>query len=76
MLTNKDISKLISVFATKEDLEEFKGDLPSREDFHLLQRSMDGFMTLHEKLDQEFTIMKADINRIKEVVRTLGGKIN
>ncbi|MBI2454274.1 MAG: hypothetical protein HYV54_01750 [Parcubacteria group bacterium] len=71
MLDEKDISKLISIFVTKDDLK----NLPTRADINLLHNSVDRFMTLHEKLDQEFTMMKEDINRIKVAVRSLGAKV-
>lgn len=75
MLTGKDVTKLMSVFATKDDLQEMKGGLASRVDINSLHNSIDRFMVLHEKLDQEFTMMKEDINRVKTAVRALGGKI-
>lgn len=75
MLNEKDIQKLVKVFATKQDLTEFKENLPNKKDFNMLMNSVDRFMSLHEKLDQEFTIMKNDINRLKLAVHSLGGKI-
>ncbi|MBI4118707.1 MAG: hypothetical protein HY452_00385 [Parcubacteria group bacterium] len=75
MLNERDIIKLVSVFATKEDLVEMKADLASRRDINSLHNSIDRFMVLHEKLDQEFTMMKEDINRMKVVIRSMGGKV-
>ena len=41
MLTDKDIQKLIDVFATKEDLESFKDEM--RQSFSDLQISVDAY---------------------------------
>ncbi|MBI2052133.1 MAG: hypothetical protein HYT38_00440 [Candidatus Sungbacteria bacterium] len=75
MLNGKDITKLISLFVTKEDLADLKSDLPTKADINSLHNSIDRFMVLHEKLDQEFTIMKEDINRMKVAIRSMGGKV-
>lgn len=43
MLDDKDIQKLIEVFATKDDLKEAVADLSKKEDFNNLMNAIDDY---------------------------------
>ena len=43
MLDEKDIQKLIEVFATKEDLNEAIKTLPTKDDFNNLMNTVDAY---------------------------------
>lgn len=62
MLTIEDIQKLTSILATKEDINDVKGDVAS------LKSDLKGFK---DKTESEFISLKSDIREIKEDVAGL-----
>jgi len=80
MLTNKDIKKLVEVFATKEDIRDLKQDIAGlREAVQALTISVDKLVKAVEDLRLEYTAIIAQINRhekwIKQIAEKLGIKL-
>lgn len=58
------------VVSLKVGLQEVKTDLAEiKENIGNTFTKLDEFLVLYKKLDQEFTIMKEDIRRVKEVIK-------
>jgi len=58
------------LFGMKEDLKKARGE---RQNLAIkigeVYDSVDGFIKVVDRLDQEFTVIKEDINKVKDVIR-------
>ncbi|MEK7665173.1 MAG: hypothetical protein AAB361_03485 [Patescibacteria group bacterium] len=52
MLDDADIQKLTEVFATKEEIKEMISQLVTKEDFNILQTSVDAYAAKADKYFQ------------------------
>jgi len=82
MLEDKDIQKLIEVFATreevatKEDLGEVKQDLDGlRESIQALTLAVDKLVKSTQDLHQEYVIMIAKVDRHEKWIQQLADKL-
>jgi len=80
MLDNEDILKLAEVFATKDEIKEMISPLSTKEDFNILQTSVDAYATKADKYFQELTMLTGQVNRhekwLQQVAEKLGIKLN
>ena len=59
-----------NVVSLKVGLQEVKSDLAEiKENIGNTFTKLDEFLVLYKKLDQEFTVMKEDIRRVKEAIK-------
>lgn len=78
MLADKDIQKLINVFATREevatkqDLDEFKDEM--REDFSKLQTAVDKYAQKADKYFQEMAALSNKIDRPEKQIQLVAAK--
>ena len=57
MLEDKDIQKLINVFATKEDLKEVVKNLSTKDDFNKLLTAVDSYAKKADTYFQEMVML-------------------
>ena len=57
------VSLKVGLKEVKTDLAEIKGNIGNT------FTKLDEFLVLYKKLDQEFTMMKEDVRRIKEAIK-------
>ncbi|OHA15246.1 MAG: hypothetical protein A3H57_02485 [Candidatus Taylorbacteria bacterium RIFCSPLOWO2_02_FULL_43_11] len=80
MLTDKDIDKLTSVLATKNDLKELVEDVSSlKEVVQGLTTAVDGLAKVIDDLRIEYSAIKMQLSRheewIKEIAKKTGVKL-
>lgn len=76
MLTNEDIKKIISVVATKEDVDEIKKDVSGlRESVQALIVSVDGLTKSIDDLKIEYIAITSKINRHEKWIQKIAEKI-
>ena len=79
MLEDKDIQKLIDVFATKEDLQEAVKNLSTKEDFNKLLTAVDSYAKKADAYFQEMVMLSHKVDRhekwIKQMAEKLGIKL-
>ena len=75
MLDDKDIQKLIEVFATKDDLREAVGNLSTKEDFNNLQTSIDAYAKKADTYFQEMVMLTHKVNRLEKWIQQLAEKV-
>ncbi len=75
MLTNKDVQKLIEVFATKEDLRDATENLATREDIHELQKSVDAYAKKADTYFQEMAAFTSKMNRLERWIQEVADKV-
>ena len=77
MLTNKDIEKLIKVFATREEIGKRFDEI--RQDFSNLQTAVDTYAKKADTYFQEMVMLAHKLNRhekwIKQIAEKLGIKL-
>jgi hypothetical protein len=68
LLTNEDVQKLLTafktVFATKEDLDQFKNEI--RTDFSNLQSSVDAYAKEASAYFQEMVMLSQKVNMLEK----------
>ncbi|MDP8213166.1 MAG: hypothetical protein P9X22_07775 [Candidatus Zapsychrus exili] len=72
MLEDKDIQKLIDVFATKEDLKEAVKNLSTKEDFNKLLTAVDSYAKKADTYFQEMVMLSHKVNRNGKMDSTIG----
>lgn len=63
MLDDKDIEKLIEVFATKDEMKEMISNLVTKEDFNNLQTSVDAYAHKADKFFEELVMLSHKVDR-------------
>ncbi|MCD4705903.1 hypothetical protein K8R61_02370 [bacterium] len=76
MLTQKDIQKLIEVFATKEDLKEITENISTKEDFDKLLVSVDNYAKKANTYFQEMVMLSHKINRHEKWIQQIAEKLS
>lgn len=67
MLTDQDIEKLTSVFASKQDFKELKEEIDViKENVPSILVSVDGIGKSFDKLDSEYVALKSQVDRHEE----------
>lgn len=75
-LTNEDITKLLSVLATKEDIGELKQELSGlREAVQALTISVDKLVKAVDNLKTEYVAVKNQINRHEKWIHQIAEKV-
>jgi len=83
MLTDKDIAKLTSVLATKQEVIEIKTELAEvRKDIDGLRETVQGLLSAVDKLVQaihelrtEYSAMGLQLNRHEKWIKEIAGKV-
>ena len=75
MLEDKDIQKLIDVFATKEDLKEAVKNLSTKEDFNKLLTAVDSYAKKADTYFQEMVMLSLKVNRNEKWIQQLADKL-
>ena len=74
-MTDKDIDKLVSVFATKEDIRQMREDIA---DIRKIQRdillSLDSIATTIAKLDLEYAAISVKLSRYERWFKQIAEK--
>ncbi len=75
MLEDKDIQKLIEVFATREEVAT-KQDLEElREDFRGLQTSVDAYANKADAYFQEMVMLSHKVDRLEKWIQEIASKV-
>jgi uncharacterized protein DUF2730 len=61
--------------ATKQEIEEKFETLPTKDDFHQLQRSVEGIASRYENHDQEIIVIGERTSRMEKWIQTAAKKI-
>lgn len=76
MLTDEDITKIVAVVATKEDIEDLKQNVNGlRESVQALTISVDQLVKAVANLKTEYIAVKNQINRHEKWIQQLAGKL-
>jgi uncharacterized coiled-coil DUF342 family protein len=79
MLTNEDIKKLATVFATKQELKEAVENLATKTDINKLMNTMDSYAKKADTYFQEMVMLshKMDLHEkwIKQIAEHAGVKL-
>jgi len=75
MLDDKDIQKLIEVFATKDDLREVVSNLSTKEDFSNLQSSVDIYAKKADTYFQEMVMLSHKVDRHEKWFQQIADKL-
>lgn len=79
MLDNKDIQKLIEVFATREEIVLKKDFEELKEDFRNLQSAVDAYAVKADKYFQEMLMLAQKVDRhekwLQQIAEKLGIKL-
>ena len=75
MLTDTDVQKLVEVFATRDELKEILETLSTREDFSLLQTSVDIYAGKADKYFQEMLLLANKVDRHEKWLHQIAGKL-
>jgi len=79
MLDDKDIKKLIDVFATRDEIKEMVGNLVTKEEFSDLQTSVDAYAKKADTYFQEMVILAHKVDRhekwFQQIAEKLGLKL-
>lgn len=75
MLEDKDIQKLIEVFATKEDLKEVVDNLSTKEDLNNLKTSVDNYAKRADTYFQEMVMLSHKVDKLEKWVNQIADKV-
>ena len=79
MLDDKDIQKLIEVFATREEMKEMVSNLVTKEEFSGLQTAVDAYAKKADTFFQEMVALSHKVDRhekwIQQIAEKLGIKL-
>ncbi len=76
MLDDKDIEKLVKVFATREEVATKKdlGDLNQK--FDVLQNSVDTYAKKADTYFQELAALRSKVNRLEDWITKIAKKVD
>ncbi len=75
MLDQKDIEKLIEVFATKEDLKEATGNLSTKGDIDKLLMAVDTYAQKADTYFQEMVALAHKVDRLEKWILQVAEKV-
>ena len=79
MLDDRDVKKLIDVFATREEMKEMISNLVTKEEFSNLQTAVDNYAKKADTFFQEMVMLAHKVDRhekwIKQIADKLGIKL-
>ena len=75
MLTEEDITKLISVFATREEIKEMISNLVTKEEFSELQTAVDTYAKRADAFFQELLMLSQKVDRHEKWFHQIAEKL-
>jgi len=79
MLDDKDVKRLIDVFATREEIKEMISNLVTKEEFSSLQTAVDNYAKKADTFFQEMVMLAHKVDRhekwIQQIAEKLGIKL-
>ena len=75
MLDDKDIQKLIEVFATKDDLDEAVSSLATKEDVNNLLKTVDSYAKRADTYFQEMVALPHKVDRHEKWFHLIADKL-
>jgi len=75
MLDDKDIQKLIDVFATKEDLNKAVENLTTKDDFNKMMTALDNYANKADAYFQEMVALAHKVDRHEKWILQLAEKL-
>jgi len=79
MLDDKDVKRLIDVFATREEIKEMISNLVTKEEFSSLQTAVDNYAKKADTFFQEMVMLARKVDRhekwIQQIAEKLGIKL-
>ncbi|PIS34938.1 MAG: hypothetical protein COT37_00010 [Parcubacteria group bacterium CG08_land_8_20_14_0_20_43_9] len=76
MLEDKDIEKLVEVFATKQDLKEAVSNLSTKDDFNNLLTSVDAYAKKADTYFQEMVMLGHKVDRHEKWIQLIADKLD
>jgi len=76
MLEDKDIEKLVEVFATKQDLKEAVSNLSTKDDFNNLLTSIDAYAKKADTYFQEMVMLGHKVDRHEKWIQLIADKLD
>jgi hypothetical protein len=74
MLDDKDVQKLLEVFATRADLREAVSELSTKEDVNNLLGALDAYAQKADSYMQETVMLRQQLNRHERWIEELAAK--
>ena len=75
MLDDKDVKKLIDVFATREEMREMIANLVTKEEFNDLQTSVDAYANKADAFFQEMIALSHKVDRHEKWIQQIAAKL-
>jgi len=75
MLEDRDIQKLIDVFATREEMKEMVSNLVTKEDFLNLQTAVDAYAKKADAFFQEMVMLSHKVDRHEKWFHQIADKL-
>ena len=75
MLDDKDIEKLIDVFATKDDLKKSVENLTTKDDFNRMMLALDNYANKADAYFQEMVALTHKVDRHEKWILQLAEKL-
>ena len=75
MLDDKDVQKLVEVFATKEEMKDMISNLVTKDDFNNLQSSVDAYAHKADTYFQEMVMLSHKVDRHEKWLQKLAEKL-
>ena len=75
MLDDKDIKKLIDVFATRDEIKEMVSNLATKEEFSDLQTAVDAYAKKADAYFQEMVMLTHKVDRMEKWIQQIAGKV-
>jgi len=75
MLDDKDIKKLIDVFATRDEIKEMVGNLVTKEEFSDLQAAVDAYAKKADAYFQEMVMLSHKVDRHEKWFHLIADKL-
>lgn len=75
MLDDKDIQKLIEVFATRDEMKEITSNLVTKDDFLSLQASVDAYAKKADAYFQEMVMLAHKVDRLEKWIHQIAEKV-
>lgn len=75
MLDDKDIQKLIDVFATKEDLNKAVENLTTKDDFNIMMNALDKYAGKADTYFQEMVVLSHKVDKHEQWIHQIAEKL-
>jgi hypothetical protein len=75
MLDDKDVKKLIDVFATREEMKEMISNLVTKEEFSNLQTAVDNYAKKADTFFQEMVMLAHKVDRHEKWIQQIAAKL-